>query len=154
MGLRLILSDLSVVSRMASRSQDSKKRSSRFCGISIFRSVVCFSSRAWKSSDGCKKISLLEGCQTVLHGDCTDLARKLQGSQTSGFFGSGKCHTSVHQCTVYCLYRPASSANPMHHLWPSSFHSVAFSADLKPSTAACATFPLWSRSTCDLRQGW
>lgn len=36
------------------------------------------------------QISLLEGCQTILHSDCTDLARLLQRNQTSGFFGSGK----------------------------------------------------------------
>lgn len=36
------------------------------------------------------QISLLEGCQTILHSDCTDLARRLQKNQTSGFFGSGE----------------------------------------------------------------
>lgn len=32
------------------------------------------------------QISLLEGCQAILDGDCSDLARKLQKDQTSGFF--------------------------------------------------------------------
>ena len=32
------------------------------------------------------QISLLEGCQTILNGDCSDLARRLQKGQTSGFF--------------------------------------------------------------------
>ena len=32
------------------------------------------------------QISLLGGCQTILNGDCSDLARKLQKDQTSGFF--------------------------------------------------------------------
>ncbi|KAL0581489.1 Vacuolar protein sorting-associated protein 41 [Marasmius crinis-equi] len=32
------------------------------------------------------QISLLEGCQTILDGDCSDLSRKLQKDQTSGFF--------------------------------------------------------------------
>ncbi|KAF8589629.1 vacuolar protein sorting-associated protein 41 [Ramaria rubella] len=35
------------------------------------------------------QISLLEGCQTILHSDCTDLAWRLQKNQTSGFFLSG-----------------------------------------------------------------
>ena len=32
------------------------------------------------------QISLLEGCQAILNGDSSDLARKLQKDQTSGFF--------------------------------------------------------------------
>lgn len=36
------------------------------------------------------QISLLEGCQTILNGDCSDLARKLQKDQTSGFFLTGE----------------------------------------------------------------
>lgn len=34
--------------------------------------------------------SLLEGCQTILHGDCSDLARRLHRDQTSGFFLSSE----------------------------------------------------------------
>ncbi|KDQ15510.1 hypothetical protein BOTBODRAFT_31824 [Botryobasidium botryosum FD-172 SS1] len=34
------------------------------------------------------QISLLEGCQTILHGDCTTLAERLRFRQTGGFFGS------------------------------------------------------------------
>jgi len=36
------------------------------------------------------QISLLEGCQAILDGDCSDLARKLQKDQTSGFFLTGE----------------------------------------------------------------
>lgn len=36
------------------------------------------------------QISLLEGCQTILHGDSSDLAKKLHRDQTSGFFLAGK----------------------------------------------------------------
>ncbi|KAL6307128.1 vacuolar protein sorting-associated protein 41 [Sparassis latifolia] len=36
------------------------------------------------------QISLLEGCQTILEGDCADLARTLHKDQTSGFFLSIK----------------------------------------------------------------
>lgn len=32
------------------------------------------------------QISLLEGCQMILNGDSSDLSRKLQKNQTSGFF--------------------------------------------------------------------
>ncbi|TFY77062.1 hypothetical protein EWM64_g6951 [Hericium alpestre] len=32
------------------------------------------------------QISLLEGCQAILHGDCSDLAKQLHHDQTSGFF--------------------------------------------------------------------
>ncbi|OBZ70031.1 Vacuolar protein sorting-associated protein 41 [Grifola frondosa] len=34
--------------------------------------------------------SLLEGCQTILEGDCADLSRKLHKNQSSGFFLSAK----------------------------------------------------------------
>ncbi|KIP02254.1 hypothetical protein PHLGIDRAFT_130843 [Phlebiopsis gigantea 11061_1 CR5-6] len=36
------------------------------------------------------QISLLEGCQTILDGDCADLSQTLHKSQTAGFFLSGK----------------------------------------------------------------
>lgn len=36
------------------------------------------------------QISLLEGCQTILDGDCADLAQTLHKNQTAGFFLSGK----------------------------------------------------------------
>lgn len=36
------------------------------------------------------QISLLEGCQTILNGDSSDLSRALQRNQSSGFFLSGK----------------------------------------------------------------
>lgn len=36
------------------------------------------------------QISLLEGCQTILNGDSSDLSRTLQRKQSSGFFLSGK----------------------------------------------------------------
>jgi hypothetical protein len=75
---------------MASRFQALKKRSLRSCGISTSRYVACNTGSRRTDSTRRAQISLLEGCQTVLHGDCTDLARKLQASQTSGFFGSGK----------------------------------------------------------------
>ncbi|KAJ8501707.1 hypothetical protein ONZ51_g465 [Trametes cubensis] len=35
------------------------------------------------------QVSLLEGCQTILNGDCADLVFKLHKNQTSGFFLSG-----------------------------------------------------------------
>ncbi|TFK47011.1 vacuolar protein sorting-associated protein 41 [Heliocybe sulcata] len=36
------------------------------------------------------QISLLDGCQTILEGDCTDFARRLQRDQSSGYFLAGK----------------------------------------------------------------
>lgn len=36
------------------------------------------------------QISLLEGCQTILEGDCATLARKLQKDQTKGFYEAGE----------------------------------------------------------------
>jgi hypothetical protein len=41
------------------------------------------------------QISLLEGCQTILNGDSSDLSRKLQKDQTSGFFLTGKKEQSL-----------------------------------------------------------
>ncbi|KAG5644802.1 hypothetical protein DXG03_007624 [Asterophora parasitica] len=41
------------------------------------------------------QISLLEGCQTIMDGDSSDLSRKLQSNQTSGFFLAGKAKCLV-----------------------------------------------------------
>jgi vacuolar protein sorting-associated protein 41 len=37
------------------------------------------------------QISFLEGCQTILGGDCSDLSRRLQKGQTSGYFLDSNC---------------------------------------------------------------
>lgn len=37
------------------------------------------------------QVSLLEGCETIMNGDCADLVHKLHRNQTSGFFLSGMC---------------------------------------------------------------
>jgi vacuolar protein sorting-associated protein 41 len=39
------------------------------------------------------QISLLEGCHTILNGDCSELARKLHKGQTNGFFITGAFHS-------------------------------------------------------------
>ncbi|KZP04416.1 vacuolar protein sorting-associated protein 41 [Athelia psychrophila] len=41
------------------------------------------------------QISLLEGCQTILNGDSSDLARQLQKDQTSGFFLTAKAKCPI-----------------------------------------------------------
>ena len=56
------------------------------------------------------QISLLEGCQTILEGDCSTLARKLNKDQTKGFFGTGKHLYSI------ILYR-ASPINELCLQW-------------------------------------
>ncbi|EJD01725.1 vacuolar assembling protein VPS41 [Fomitiporia mediterranea MF3/22] len=48
------------------------------------------------------QISLLEGCQTILDGDCSTLARKLHKDQTKGFFETAAskclfCNLPLHQ---------------------------------------------------------
>ena len=35
------------------------------------------------------QLSLLDGCKTILDGDCADFAKKFHKDQTSGFFLSG-----------------------------------------------------------------
>lgn len=35
------------------------------------------------------QVSLLDGCKTILDGDCADLAKKFHEDQTNGFFLSG-----------------------------------------------------------------
>ena len=40
------------------------------------------------------QLSLLDGCKTILDGDCADLAKKFHKDQTSGFFLSG---TSIYR---------------------------------------------------------
>ena len=41
------------------------------------------------------QISLMEGCQTILDGDCSTLARKLYKDQAKGFFGTGAHHIYI-----------------------------------------------------------
>jgi vacuolar protein sorting-associated protein 41 len=41
------------------------------------------------------QISFLEGCQTILGGDCSDLSRRLQKGQTSGYFLDSNCLQSL-----------------------------------------------------------
>jgi len=48
------------------------------------------------------QISLLEGCQTILNGDSSDLSRKLQRNQSSGFFLS--CSSFFSFFFVYYYY--------------------------------------------------
>lgn len=43
------------------------------------------------------QISLLEGCQTILHGDSADLARTLHQDQTKGFFLGGESISPISQ---------------------------------------------------------
>ncbi|KAK7061202.1 vacuolar assembling protein [Favolaschia claudopus] len=50
------------------------------------------------------QISLLEGCQTILNGDSSDFARKLQRDQTGGFFLTGK--TTCPICSRALLETP------------------------------------------------
>jgi len=52
------------------------------------------------------QISLLEGCQAILNGDCSDLARKLQRDQTSGFFLTSKVHCPI--CNLPLKQSPQS----------------------------------------------
>ncbi|KAF8165888.1 vacuolar assembling protein VPS41 [Crassisporium funariophilum] len=60
------------------------------------------------------QISLLEGCQTILNGDSSDLSRKLQSNQSSGFLLSAKSicklcsrplHDTAHAITLLFLCR-------------------------------------------------
>lgn len=44
------------------------------------------------------QISLLEGCLSILHGDSSDLAKRLHRDQTSGFLV-----TCEHSKTFFCL---------------------------------------------------
>ncbi|KAF7984727.1 hypothetical protein HWV62_11658 [Athelia sp. TMB] len=52
------------------------------------------------------QISLLEGCQTILNGDSSDLARQLQKDQTSGFFLTAKAKCPI--CTLPLQQSPQS----------------------------------------------
>lgn len=47
------------------------------------------------------QVSLLEGCQTILYGDCSDLARTLHLDQTSGFLlnGTSQIRLTVITCS-------------------------------------------------------
>ena len=53
------------------------------------------------------QLSLLDGCKTILDGDCADLAKKFHKDQTSGFFlsgTSGSCFDFGDR-TLMCLFR-------------------------------------------------
>jgi len=52
------------------------------------------------------QISLLEGCQAILNGDSSDLARKLQKDQTSGFFLTAKAQCPI--CSLPLQQSPQS----------------------------------------------
>ncbi|KAH7104664.1 vacuolar protein sorting-associated protein 41 [Auriculariales sp. MPI-PUGE-AT-0066] len=69
------------------------------------------------------QISLLEGCQEILRGDCTNLARRLQRSQTSGFFLTPAsicqlCNNTLHRgtdtLTIMFLCRHVVHATCVH----------------------------------------
>jgi len=50
------------------------------------------------------QVSLLDGCKTILDGDCADLAKKFYEDQTSGFFLSGKTICPI--CTLPLQQHP------------------------------------------------
>lgn len=61
------------------------------------------------------QISLMEGCQTILDGDCSTLAKKLNKDQTKGFFATGAPYTTfVFMCStdedVQFVLQPVRSA--------------------------------------------
>ncbi|GJJ10532.1 hypothetical protein Clacol_004759 [Clathrus columnatus] len=58
------------------------------------------------------QISLLDGCQTILHSDCDDLSRRLQKNQTNGFFENGEILLGM---VLYQIdsYQPAVSTCPI-----------------------------------------
>ena len=49
------------------------------------------------------QISLLEGCQAILHGDSSDLAQRLHRDQTSGFLVTCECLGTVF-CAAVGVY--------------------------------------------------
>jgi len=52
------------------------------------------------------QVSLLEGCQTILDGDCGELARTLYRNQTNGFFLNPQTHCPI--CSQSLEQRPHS----------------------------------------------
>jgi hypothetical protein len=76
------------------------------------------------------QISLLEGCQAILHGDSTDLAKRLHRDQTSGFLITCKlsfmclclCYVTYerHQRKRFVLY---AICHYRSHHHPSSYYS-------------------------------
>ncbi|KZT70226.1 vacuolar protein sorting-associated protein 41 [Daedalea quercina L-15889] len=54
------------------------------------------------------QVSLLEGCQTILDGDCADLAQTLYRNQTNGFFLNPQTHCPI--CSKSLQQRPHSLA--------------------------------------------
>jgi vacuolar protein sorting-associated protein 41 len=62
----------------------------------------------------CRKISLMEGCQNILHGDCADLAVFLHSRQTSGILG-GRASMDLlnHRAVTECYSAAASKLCPI-----------------------------------------
>ncbi|KAI0807975.1 vacuolar assembling protein VPS41 [Fomes fomentarius] len=70
------------------------------------------------------QVSLLEGCETIMNGDCADLVRKLHRNQTSGFFLSAKtpcpiCNKPIgqipHRLSLLFLCRHVVHADCVDH---------------------------------------
>lgn len=110
------------------------------------------------------QVSLLEGCQTIMHGDCSDFARKLHKDQTSGFFLSGDIQIHSHRPTASSLvYRESavsylratagSSAAVVDITVPmSSCCSRHLRARWRHSSSGSRIIPSWSSWTVDWRE--
>jgi hypothetical protein len=69
------------------------------------------------------QMSLLEGCQVILNGDCSALTRKLQHDQSSGFPISCECPDSVSTGPLL-MFGPAS-VHAVPHMYPTAVPSHA-----------------------------
>lgn len=91
------------------------------------------------------QVSLLEGCQTILNGDCADLVFKLHRNQTSGFFLSGQFLPSLGQQGSRAHTLLVFSEDTLPDMQPAHI-----SASARPRTA----LPLSARCARALRRPW
>ena len=80
--------------------------------------------------------SLLEGCQTILNGDSSDLAQKLHMNQTQGFPLSGKSQLSA--SFIYLTFLRRRQA-PVSYMLVISYRDLAVSSTtvLMPPCRTC-----------------
>jgi hypothetical protein len=88
------------------------------------------------------QISLLEGCQTILDGDCTVLVKKLNRDQTSGFFLSGK--------KIY----PSRRGIYLMHPCRQDLVSHLFATFATNPSRSCIALSVSACGSCQVREWW
>jgi hypothetical protein len=88
------------------------------------------------------QLSLLDGCKTILDGDCADLAKRFHKDQTSGFFLSG-----------IPVYHSRTYLHPLTRLFRQDDMSDMHVTTTTTSAGTGFTLPLSARRSRQVCQG-